>query len=97
MGGAAEDRSYDEEGADRRLESVMLALRTDRGMPLEWITSSSPIVTELVERSLASVSGGRLILSDKGFLLLDEIVLRICAERAAADTPMRRLETREGP
>jgi oxygen-independent coproporphyrinogen-3 oxidase len=73
-------RIYDDEGADRLLENVMLALRTDRGMPVEWIASSSPIVEELVEQGLATSSGGRLILSDKGFLLLDEIVVRICEE-----------------
>jgi oxygen-independent coproporphyrinogen-3 oxidase len=73
-------RTYDDGDYDRLLERVMLALRTDRGMPLAWIAPYSPFVEELVERGLATTSGGRLILSDKGFLLLDEIVLRICED-----------------
>lgn len=78
--GGAPSRIYDDEKRDDRLERIMLALRTDRGMPVGWLSPSSRILEELVERGLAASSGGRLILSDRGFLLLDEIVVRICDE-----------------
>ncbi len=66
-----------DESYDPLLEKMMLALRTDEGMPLEWAKGAGNVVDSLVAEGLAGVSGGKLVLSNKGFLLLDEILLRI--------------------
>jgi len=71
-------RIHDDGKRDRLLESVMLSLRTDRGVPVDRIEPSSRIIEELIEGGLAGISGGRLVLNDRGFLLLDEIVVKIC-------------------
>jgi oxygen-independent coproporphyrinogen-3 oxidase len=73
-------RIYDDEKSDHLLEKLMLALRTDRGIPVEWIHSSHGVVAELVDQGLATVSGGNMILNERGFLLLDEIIVRIAEE-----------------
>ena len=73
-------RIYDEDNSDHLLEKLMLALRTDRGIPMEWINASSRVVEDLVGRGLATIAGGNIILSERGFLLLDEIIVRIAEE-----------------
>jgi oxygen-independent coproporphyrinogen-3 oxidase len=82
--GTTPARIYDDQDGDSLLEKVMLALRTDRGVPIEWIIDSTAIIDELVDRGLATTSGGRLFLSDRGYLLLDEIIVRICGESGGA-------------
>ena len=59
------------------LERMMLALRTIEGLPLDWIQCESDLLEGLVEERLGNISGGRLKLTDRGFLLLDEILLRL--------------------
>ncbi|NIM19117.1 MAG: radical SAM family heme chaperone HemW [Candidatus Latescibacteria bacterium] len=65
------------ERSDLILEKMMLALRTDEGMPVAWVRSSADVVDSLVDEGLARISGRRLALTDRGFLLLDEILLRL--------------------
>jgi putative oxygen-independent coproporphyrinogen III oxidase len=62
-------------GGDGPIERAMLALRTDRGMALDDLAPRA--VDELVGEHLAIVDGGRLRLTDRGFLVLNDIVLRL--------------------
>jgi oxygen-independent coproporphyrinogen-3 oxidase len=61
----------------RRIERVMLSLRTDRGVPLEALSCPQHAIDGILGKSLAEVAGGRLRLTDRGFLLLNEIILRL--------------------
>lgn len=65
----------DENGAD--MERVMLALRTDDGLPLEWVRCGSGEVEALSRAGLARADNDRLVLTDRGFLLMNDIVLRV--------------------
>lgn len=69
--------------ADRRgdgeLERVMLALRTDEGMPLDWARCGEGVIEDFVAAGLARRAGGRLVLTDRGFLMTNDMVLRVCA------------------
>lgn len=62
-------------GGDGPVEHLMLALRTDRGV--ESASVAPAIVGELTGAGLALVDGGRLWLTDRGFLVLNDIVLRL--------------------
>jgi oxygen-independent coproporphyrinogen-3 oxidase len=61
----------------RETERVMLALRTDRGLPVESLRCSRGAVNAILEEGLATVTSGRLMLTDRGYLMLNEIVLRL--------------------
>jgi oxygen-independent coproporphyrinogen-3 oxidase len=63
-----------------KLERLMLGLRTAEGLPLDELRTDPGVARELIAQGLASSSGGRLRLSDRGFLLLDEIVMRLQPE-----------------
>lgn len=67
-----EDASDD---ASAALERSMLGLRTDEGVPLAECRESE--VTALVGDGLARVAGDRLRLTDPGFLVANEILLRL--------------------
>jgi coproporphyrinogen III oxidase-like Fe-S oxidoreductase len=74
-------RHYDRRDEDqRRLEDIMLALRTSAGLSIDRIPEGASVVEELVEENLARVERGRVILSDRGFLVLNEIVQRLCGD-----------------
>lgn len=72
-------RVVDPAGAEA-LERTMLALRTDRGLPLAEATCDRSEIDALVESGLARVSGDRLVLTDRGFLMTNEVVLRVCGK-----------------
>ncbi len=62
-------------GGDGPIERAMLALRTDRGMAIASLPPAA--VDEIVGESLAVIDGGRLRLTARGFLVLNDIVLRL--------------------
>ncbi|MEJ2722460.1 MAG: coproporphyrinogen III oxidase, partial [bacterium] len=62
---------------ERRLEEIMLALRTSAGFPADRLPGGPPAAADLVQEGLAAVRQGMLVLSDRGFLLLNEIVRRL--------------------
>ncbi len=64
-----------DEGGDARLESTMLALRTDRGLAREACETRA--VEGLVDEGLAIVETGRVRLTDRGYLVLNDVVLRL--------------------
>jgi putative oxygen-independent coproporphyrinogen III oxidase len=70
------------EGADARLERLLLGLRTARGIP----SSSVPgeMRRQLVQGGLGRSSGGRFALTDRGLLLASEVVLAL--EQALSPT-----------
>jgi oxygen-independent coproporphyrinogen-3 oxidase len=66
-----------DEGGDARVEALMLGLRTDRGVPVASVDADA--ATGLAAEGLASVDAGRLRLTDRGYLMLDAVVLRLHA------------------
>lgn len=83
-GGAVEAlRSYDEATADSaRIERLMLAMRTADGVAVSELGNPSE-AEALVERGLARIQRDTLCLTPRGFLLLNEIVLRLCGRPGA--------------
>ncbi|MDH3217026.1 MAG: radical SAM family heme chaperone HemW [Candidatus Krumholzibacteria bacterium] len=78
-GGAASTRHPEVRGPEqRRLEALMLALRTDRGLPVDHLESARSEIEALVAGSLARIVDDRLLLTDRGFLVMNDIVLRLC-------------------
>ena len=70
-------RVGDTDDADIGLERTMLALRTAEGMPLSLARGGLTAAEELVREGLARIEGERLALTDRGFLLMNDIVLRV--------------------
>jgi oxygen-independent coproporphyrinogen-3 oxidase len=63
-------------GEPARLEEVFLALRTPEGFPLEGVTGGRH-AAELVDAGLLSRRGGRLVLTERGMFLANEIALAL--------------------
>jgi len=66
----------------RRLERLILALRTRRGVPLEWLPGRGWDVEPGLREGLWEIKNGRLVLTGRGFLRIDTI-----EERLAGLTP----------
>lgn len=63
---------------DFQTERIALLLRTDLGLPLEYIPEQAlPQLPSFYEEGLAIPMDGKLLLSDKGRLLVDEIAVRL--------------------
>lgn len=63
----------------RRLERISLGLRRSEGIPVRWIPEKGREIMYLLEADLARVSGSALRLTARGYLLADEICLRLAA------------------
>ena len=70
MGG--EERLTDDE---RRLERLLLGLRTADGVPSEWLDLDE--ASRYIDDGLARRSNGRVALTDRGLLLANELVLSL--------------------
>lgn len=72
--GSAEQLSPEQ----RRTELIALGLRTDEGIALSLVPPARhDVLRSLADEGLCTLSNDRLILSPRGFLLADEIVLQI--------------------
>jgi coproporphyrinogen III oxidase-like Fe-S oxidoreductase len=64
-------------------ETVYLGLRSSEGLPVKSLAGDPPRVgalrAGLVAEGLASQDSGRIVLTDRGHLLLDEIAARLLA------------------
>ena len=61
---------------DVAIERIMLALRTDRGLALESV-SGAAVVEQFCRDGLLAADGGRIRATDRGYLVLNELVLRL--------------------
>ena len=66
-----------DEGGDTRLESLMLALRTDRGIAREACDVRT--IRDLTGDGLVRVDEHRVRMTDRGYLVLNDVVLRLVA------------------
>lgn len=62
---------------DEGLERLMLALRTDRGLSLESVARDATVVEQFCREGLLAADGGRIRATDRGYLVLNELVLRL--------------------
>jgi oxygen-independent coproporphyrinogen-3 oxidase len=78
-GGTWEDgRVYDTpDPKAAAIERLMLGLRTSRGAALDSMDCPDDEINVMLKRGLAGLESGRLWLTDRGFLVLNEIVLRL--------------------
>lgn len=69
---------FDDAGPEQvETERLMLSLRTDRGVAVEALSCPQAVINAILEGDLAGISEGRLRLTDRGYLLLNEVVLRL--------------------
>jgi putative oxygen-independent coproporphyrinogen III oxidase len=64
------------EGDSARLEEVFLALRTPEGVPLEGV-AGAPRASDLIEAGLLGRRDGRLVLTERGMFLANEVALAL--------------------
>jgi oxygen-independent coproporphyrinogen-3 oxidase len=62
---------------EREIEKLMLSLRTDGGASVDALSCPREAIDDILVEGLGRVSNGRLRLTDRGFLLLNEVVLRL--------------------
>jgi len=74
-------RRYEPRGdAERSLERLMLGLRTSDGVGLSLIGSKTDVVEQLVLEGFARADDARVSLTDRGFLVLNEIIHRLAEQ-----------------
>ena len=69
------------------VERLMLGLRTADGLEVETLHCPRGAIDAMLMDGLAAVAGGRLRLTNRGFLLLNEIVLKLLSGRPKTETP----------
>jgi oxygen-independent coproporphyrinogen-3 oxidase len=62
---------------DHGIERLMLALRTDRGIPMDIFPGNAAVVEQFRRDGLLAADGGRVRATDRGYLVLNELVLRL--------------------
>ena len=62
----------------RALEKLVLNLRRKEGIPLEYLKGNGSCLESLVHDDLARLNDDVLQLTPKGFLVADEVALRLC-------------------
>jgi coproporphyrinogen III oxidase-like Fe-S oxidoreductase len=67
-------RRYDD-GGDIQLEAAMLALRTKQG--IARASCDATVLAEMLEEGLALAEGNQVRLTDRGYLVLNDVVLRL--------------------
>ncbi len=72
-----ENRGRDE----RELEELMLGLRTSSGYSIGKLLGKEIVIQRLLEENLVRIESDNLVLTDRGFLVLNEIVHRLGSER----------------
>lgn len=72
------------DAAALELERMMLGLRTADGVPVAWARCGAGELDDLETEGLAHRHGGRVVLTDRGCLVMNEIVLRLARPAAAA-------------
>ena len=76
-------RIYDaRDSCAEETELIMLGLRTSRGIPLVSVRCGETAVRDIVDGGLARIDGDRLVLSNRGFLVMNDVVLRLMAGEA---------------
>jgi oxygen-independent coproporphyrinogen III oxidase len=68
-------------GGDDGVEKVMLALRTDRGAPRAWLTPDETVINEFTRDGLVTIDRDRVRATDRGYLVLNELVIRLSESR----------------
>lgn len=66
-----------DEGGDDTIERTMLALRTNRGAPRSTLTPDQAVIDGFVRDGLITVDRDRVFATDTGYLVLNELVLRL--------------------
>ena len=62
---------------DEGIERIMLALRTDRGLSMESVARDAAVVEQFCRDGLLAADGGRIRATDRGYLVLNELVIRL--------------------
>ena len=75
-------RPYQRQQSARRLERLILNLRTRTGVPLDWLPARGWDLDPGLREGLWEIHDDRLILTGRGFLRIDSI-----EERLAGLTP----------
>jgi oxygen-independent coproporphyrinogen-3 oxidase len=71
-------RVYDRrDSAAVETERLMLALRTSGGAPLQWAVCGDTVIRDIVSGGLARIETDRLVLSDRGYMVMNDILLRL--------------------
>ncbi len=81
--GAEKEDVYKNTKKDRKEEFIFLSLRLSDGLDLEGLTLREgfyPFVEELEKHGLAHLKNNRLSLTDEGFFVSNEIIVRIMEE-----------------
>jgi coproporphyrinogen III oxidase-like Fe-S oxidoreductase len=73
-----------DESSGGSIERVMLGLRTDRGAPADWFDPAR--VEEFAQEGLIELGAGRVFSTDRGFLILNDLVLRLTESAAGNES-----------